>query len=498
MSEFELFFRMLEEHPYCFGLSQPENLETIGVNRVRRISGFDYRGGGMIIGFVDTGIDYRHPEFLTAKGVSRVKTIWDQNGRTGPLTEGEAFGRVYGEEEISAGTAPTDENGHGTFLAGVAAGGTVGVASLAELAVVKLREASPELKAYFCMPEKAVAFSEADIMLGVRYLLRYAKNQGKPLVLCLGVGCGLGSHRGTMPLSLYLNSLVYEPEVCIVTAAGNEGNARHHARVALGSSKRETELYVENRGSGFTLEIFAEVIADVNVKLRSPAGEEIRIPGNGIAGAERFPLLLDRSVLYAERRNLLETERMQRLRLRLERPAAGIWRLVFDRSNTASELDLWLPASDFLEGEVYFPDAVAEVTLCEPANAPLLITVGGCSADNRGTAPFSGRGFTADGLPQPTLLAPAVNVEAPFAGGGYITGSGTSIGVAYTAGVAALFLEYIAEYRKDNQIPPMNTVLLRNLFSMGAVREEGMEYPSPVNGYGILNFYGIFEFLRDL
>ena len=57
MPEFELFYGMLEEMPYCFGLSQLENLESVGVNRVRRIPGFDYRGSGILIGFVDTGID---------------------------------------------------------------------------------------------------------------------------------------------------------------------------------------------------------------------------------------------------------------------------------------------------------------------------------------------------------------------------------------------------------------------------------------------------------
>ena len=99
---------------------------------------------------------------------------------------------------------------------------------------------------------------------------------------------------------------------------------------------------------------------------------------------------------------------------------------------------------------------------------------------------------------QPTLLAPSVAVNGPFAGGGYIEKSGTSIGAAYTAGCVALFMEYIEEYRRTGAAVPMDTVLLRNLFSLGAVREEGVEYPSPAYGYGNLNLYGVFEFLRNL
>lgn len=504
MPDFELFYGMLEEHPYCFGLSQMEDLEAIGVNRVRRIPGFDYYGSGIIIGLVDTGIDYNHPAFVQADGVSRVRNIWDQGSTDGTPPEGFAYGRAFGPSEIAEGTAPGDENGHGTFLAGIAAGKEdrendfSGVAPLSELAVVKLREAPPELKEYFCMPEDAVAFSEADIMTGVRYLVSYAREQGKPLVLCLSLCCSLGSHRGTIPLSLYLNSLAYEPDICLVTAIGNEGNARHHGRLNLQEREQEAEIFVGSRGSGFTVEVFAEAIVELNLRIISPAGDDTPVVGSGFTGTEQFPLIFDRSILYVERENLMRADTTQRIRIRMERPAAGIWRLQFERSSMAAEVNLWLPMNEFLDGEVYFLQPEPEITLCEPANAPLLLAVGGYSTENNGLAPFSGRGFTADGLNQPTLLAPAVNVNGPFAGGGYITRSGTSIGAAYTAGTVALFFEYIQEYRRGGAAAPLDTVLLRNLFSLGAIRDAGVEYPSPAYGYGRLNLYGVFDFLRNL
>lgn len=504
MSDFELYYNMLEEHPYCFGLSQLENLEAIGVNRVRRIPGFDYRGNGIIIGFVDTGIDYTHPVFVEANGVSRVIAIWDQGADGGTSPVGFDFGTMFDREEIAAGTAPKDENGHGTFLAGIAAGrgdresDFAGVAAGAELVMVKLREAPQELKEYFCMPQDVMAFSEADIMQGVRFLLEYAAAQGKPLVLCLGMCSSLGSHRGTIPLSLYLNSLAYRPDVCVVTAVGNEGNARHHGRFLLGDAQQDVEVYVGERGSGFTLEIFAEAIVDLNLRIISPAGDDTPVLGSGFSGTEQFPLIFDRSVLHIERESLMRAGTMQRIRVRLERPSIGIWRLQFGRSDMAAEVNLWLPISEFLQGDVYFTEPDTEMTLCEPANAPFLLSVGGYSTENGSLAPFSGRGFTADGLNQPTLLAPSVNVTGPFAGGGYVQNSGTSIGTAYTAGCVALFMEYIEEYRRTGAAASMDTVLLRNLFSLGATRDEGVEYPSPAYGYGTLNLYGVFEFLRNL
>ncbi len=490
--------------PYCYGLLQQDILEESGVSRVRRVPGFDYFGQGILIGFVDTGIDYTHPVFLRADGTSRVETIWDQEDQRGTPPDGLEFGTLFTEEEIAAGAAPKDENGHGTFLAGVAAGKEdreaefTGVASLATIVMVKLKQAKVPLKQYFGIREEISAYSEADVMLGVRFLIEYAARVRKPLVLCIGIGNSLGSHEGTTPLSLYLNSLAYRPNVCIIAAAGNEGNTRHHALVELSGRQKEAEVYVEGRTAGFTLELFTEAIAELALTIISPAGEASPVLNNSFTENVRIPYLFDRSVVYAERESLMRVGTLQSLRLRFRTPAEGIWRLVFSETAMTAQVRLWLPLQEFLEERVYFLASAPEVTLCEPANAPLLLTVGGYSAENGSLAPFSGRGFTADGQNQPTLLAPSVNMQGPFAGGGFITKSGTSIGAAYTAGCVALFMEYIEEYRRMNASVPVDTVLLKNLFSIGAMREEEMEYPSPAYGFGKLNLYGVFEFLRNL
>ena len=59
-------------------------------------------------------------------------------------------------------------------------------------------------------------------------------------------------------------------------------------------------------------------------------------------------------------------------------------------------------------------------------------------------------------------------------------------------------MEYIEEYRLTGAAAPLDTVLLRNLFSLGARRENSIEYPNTAYGYGTLNLYGVFEFLRRL
>ncbi len=490
--------------PLLFGLQQQEALEEAGVNRVRRIAGFDYRGSGILLGFVDTGVDYRHPAFLYEDGTSRVEAIWDQTDQNGEPPEGFDYGTEFLAEAILAGAAPGDEDGHGTYLAGVAAGKPdsaedfYGVAPLAGIVMVKLKQAKPYLKEFYCMPEGVTAFSEADIMFGVKYLVQYAAKQKKPMVICIGVGSGLGSHRGNIPLSRYLNSLAYRPDVCIIAAVGNEGNARHHARVQVREGQSEIELYVGGRGSGFALDIFSEAIGGLSLKVSSPTGELSPELARTAGGLVTTPFLLDRTTLSAEQESLTRTDTLQRIQLRFRTPAPGMWRLLFE-SERAVTVDAWLPIREFLDTECYFLVPEPEVTLCEPANAPLLFTTGGYSVANGSLAPFSGRGFTGNGQKQPTVLSPSVDMAGPFAGGGYITKSGTSAGAAFAAGCVALYMEYVLEYRRNSEsVIPLDTVIVRNLFSLGAEREANTEYPSAVYGYGKLNLYGVFEFLRNL
>ncbi len=489
--------------PLMFGLLEEEVLEASGVSRLRRIPGFDYRGSGILIGFADTGIDSRHPAFLYADGTSRVEAVWDQNDQSGRPPEGFFYGTEFSKEEIEAGNAPGDENGHGTFLAGVAAGnedpeeGISGAAPLAGIVMVKLKEAKKYWKDFYCMPESVTAYSEADVMTAVRYLTEYAQRQGKPMVICLGIGSGLGSHRGKIPLSLYLNRLAYRTDICLVTAVGNEGNARHHARLQLMQETAETELYIAERSSGFTMEVYTEALAGLSLTILSPTGERSPDLAQPAAAENSVPFLLERTTLYYKREGLTRNDTLQKIQLRFRTPSPGIWRIRMESRNPTT-VDVWLPIREFLDTEVYFLVPEPEVTLCEPANAPQLFSVGGYSVQNGSPAPFSGRGFTGNGQIQPTLSAPAVDMTGPFSGGGYITRSGTSAAAAFTAGCVALYMEYVNEYRAAGAVIPMDTVLLRNLFALGAVREEGVHYPSRIYGYGKLNLYGVFEFLRNL
>lgn len=134
-----------------------------------------------------------------------------------------------------------------------------GAAPESELVVVRLKPARTYLRDFFLIREDAIAFQEDDIMLGIKFLLYIARQEKKPLVILLGLGTNTGSHSGTSPLGLYLNSLSRASGQILVAAGGNETGRGHHFRSVFpaSTSYEDVELRVGPGERGFTLELWA-------------------------------------------------------------------------------------------------------------------------------------------------------------------------------------------------------------------------------------------------
>jgi subtilisin family serine protease len=261
--------------PRCFGLLSEASIEASGIQRIRNIPNFALRGQGVLIGIIDTGIDYTNPIFQYSDKTTRIVSIWDQNIHTGNPPVNLAYGIEYTREELNlALSSPnplevvpsSDEIGHGSMISGIAAGNEVpesnfyGVAPEAELVVVKLKQAKKSLRDFNLIPESAVCYSEADILFGVSYLLQVANAQQKPLVICLALGTSQGGHDGRGILSNSLSLLGTRPGIGIVVAAGNEGNGRRHyfGKVNSATGKDLVELNVGEDENGFIIELWGE------------------------------------------------------------------------------------------------------------------------------------------------------------------------------------------------------------------------------------------------
>ena len=288
--------------PKLYGLQDTTALEATGILPVFSQPNLMSTGQGILIGMIDTGIDYTNPLFQNPDGTSRILRLWDQTIESENTPEAVAgfqpfYGTVYSQEDLNRALASeqplelvpsTDTSGHGTFLAGVAAGRQIqspttfsGAAPDAALAVVRLKPAKQYLREFFAVPPDADAYQENDIMAAAAFLLGVAGQYQMPLLLCLGVGTSQGSHSGISPLAMQLQALSGTRGFACVTGAGNETGFRHHyfGNLSPDQEYEDVELRVADSTSGFSMELWADVSELYTVGFVSPSGEVIeRIP----------------------------------------------------------------------------------------------------------------------------------------------------------------------------------------------------------------------------
>ena len=173
-------------------------LEVSGILKMQNQPVLALKGRGVLIGFIDTGIDYTNPAFRYSDGSSRIVRIWDQTIQDGTPPVGILYGADYTREQINAAllsenpydlVPSRDMNGHGTFLAGVACGSEsengdfIGAAPQSEIIMVKLKEAKQYLRDFFFVKDGVPAYQENDIMMAVSYLNGVANILNRPLVI---------------------------------------------------------------------------------------------------------------------------------------------------------------------------------------------------------------------------------------------------------------------------------------------------------------------------
>ena len=517
--------------PKLYGLMDTTSFDASGITATLNQPLLNVRGQGVLIGFLDTGIDYLREDFKVSDGRTRIAAVWDQTIQSGNYEEdtGEAagteqydrkqaqgmvqYGTVYTREVINAALAAEregqnpydivpsrDENGHGTFLAGVAAASEtadyIGAAPEAEILMVKLKPAKKYLRDFYLLPERVEAYSETDMMMGVRFLQQYAIREKKPLVICVGLGTASGSRTGALPFADLLNTLARQVNTVVVTCTGNEANNRTHTSgLAVSDTEpSEIEITVGAGERGFVMEIWAESLDILSVAITSPSGERIpRIPARIDTGGV-YNFLLERSQVAVNYRVVESASGYEVIFMRFINPAQGIWKIhVYSLTNIVGRYNAWLPLKQFLSGDTYFLNSNPSTTLTEPGAAERVISVGAYNHITDASYAASGRGYTATGLVKPDFVAPGVDVYGVRAGGGYTTRTGTSVAAAHAAGAAALLLTWGVT---DGNLPYMGTNEVKSVLIRGAKRENSTVYPNNIYGYGKMDVIEAFNKLR--
>lgn len=498
--------------PKCYTYMDQGSLGASGITRLHDHPYLKLRGVGNLIAVIDSGIDWRHEAFRNGNR-TKILCIWDQNA-SGTPSEGVPYGRVFTREEINRALTspddveelpPLDENGHGTMLAGTAAGNMIpeqgfsGAAPEAELVVVKLKQAKKYLRELYLISPSAEVFQEDDIMLAISYVVKTAFRYQKPLSVCIGLGSNLGAHRGEGPLSQYVGSVANFTQNAVAVAAGNEGLARHHYMGMINETNPRDilELRVGKPESlyGFSMEFWGESPDFYNVVIQSPTGE--RLPVSSALKNSTQEL----SFVFVETKVLVNYIPIERrsgntlIFFRFLHPAEGIWKLETEsRLNSPAMFHVWLPVQGMISEETYFLEASPDYTITAPGDAPNGMTATAYQYRDNSLYIRASRGYNTDNLVKPDFAAPGVDIKVPLAGplGGYGTASGTSLAAAQTAGAAALLFEW-ANIRGNEPFFFGNSV--KNYLRRGAVREENMTYPNKEWGYGRINLYHTFELL---
>lgn len=465
-------------------------------------------GRGVLLAVLDSGITWDLEVFRKADGSTRIRYLWDQtvseetgDVRYGKMPDGFSIGTEYTAEEINAALQmhtwdryrlipSRDLSGHGTAVAGIAAGRSAdglytGAAPEAELIIVKLG-----------LPREEGFPRTTEIMRGVTYALWKARQLNMPLVINLSFGNSYGSHDGSSLLERFLDNASEIGKTVICVGSGNEGAARGHFAGNITRDSR-VELAVGNYERSLNIQLWKNYSDVFRIRLQSPGGEEAELTTNIQGG--KYTLKLEQTRILVYLGEPLPYAVAQEIYLEMIPVTgsyinAGIWTIRLEPVMTVTgQYYLYLPAGNGRGDSTGFYRSTPQVTLTVPSTAAKVITVGAYDPVYDTYADFSGRGYAdstrtigvaAAGLTKPDLVAPGVNIQAPDVYGTFTPTTGTSFATPIVSGAAALLMEWGIVRGND---PFLYGEKIKAYLRKGARPLRGeMEYPNDRVGYGRL------------
>ena len=507
---------------------QPQNDVSVPDTNATTLHSSNIRGQNVIVGIIDTGIDFCHKDFRTGSGAelqSRILFIWDQT-TSGTPPAGYSYGSEWTKSQIesalpscpSAGSvSQVDSNGHGTHVAGSSAGdGSTLVGNT-------YRGMAPEadIIAIKCFS----GCTDTRIIDGANYIFSKASSLGKAAVINLSLGGHWDPHDGTGALDRALDALLGPGGRAIVAAAGNEGDMTIHAQATLSTGNLANITFVQPSDPLYqfygtdVFDFWYPGAANFCVTIISPRGytvgpvcagqqkrwwvdSDANTPDGGVylwnSVTGPYSFNGDREVVFwVDGPGYGAASNAQ----------AGTWTIRVNASSGSGRIDGW---AAFGDNEFDPPYGNTDMTVGSPGTATKILTVGAYTTKRTWTdkcgrgwmtsetlqaiASFSSKGPTRDGRTKPDITAPGTviasalsknvtNTDCPSGANSplvltsdntYWVLQGTSMATPHTAGAVALLFQ---------QNPNLTWSDIKNIVQSNA-RTDSFTGTTPNNTWG--------------
>lgn len=513
------------ENPIIDGLHNDIALATSGASLLHagKLNNTAYKGKGVIVAVFDSGIDWKHLDFRspTDPSKSRILRIWDQtitaiSGEAPPtgFTYGVEYTQAHINDELDG--TPTgfvreqDVNGHGTHVAGTAAGNG------ASLPSAKYTGMAPEADIVIIKGGNG-SFPVTNTVDALTYLTNLANTLGKPIVLNMSIGGQSGPHDGTLAHELAVDAFTSSGagRVVVISAGNDNGTNIHNQFTLTSGSSSGTAFSVPAGSSGsdvFQYSAYANTNGSVTVNATAPDGTNVTSTGTVMAGAYTVNIT-----------NAIGTNNLRYVNFYVTRSSgspAGTWTFTVNNTSGASmTFDGWLNYRNTAYSTTALLGGDNVSLVGSPGNATSAITAAAYTGRNAwyangasgayaysasavstqdDIANFSAKGPRRDGVQKPDIAAhgqavisclssntsPAPATSDVIEVGLYLKEQGTSMSSPVTAGACALLLQ---------AMPTATAAQVKNYLTSTANKDALTEGPGATPnttwGYGKLDIF---------
>ncbi|WP_244835200.1 S8 family peptidase [Clostridium sp. BJN0001] len=450
---------------------------------------YNLTGKDVIVGFIDSGIDYMHPAFMDKEGNTRILYIYDLTNNA--VYSKSDIDKAIKSDDPSEIVPENDTTGHGTHVAGEAcAGGSIpdeykGISEEAYIIMVKSGRGNWVLA--------------SNIMKGLKFLIDKSKEVNMPIVVNISLSTNNGLHNGSSLLEQYISAIANLERVTIVVAAGNEGDAGHYTSGIIKNTQVRS-FNISSDENLISINMYKSVLPNASINIIGPGGQKsgfINISQGYYSGnisSDRYSIFISGPKPF----NLVSQIQIMLTPIVSDYLVKGTWKIeVKSDGRDTGVFYIWLPVLEGINPKTRFLDPVQTNTLGIPATVENVISVGSYNSLTNTLSTFTGRGRESLDLSliKPDIVAPGENIIGPLNGGGYGKKTGTSMAAAQVSGICGLFSQWGIVDKNDLYLYGQR---LKYYLAIGANRDRAnIIYPNVSWGYGAICALSSFRILLD-